>query len=104
LEQQGMEPGYHTLSERLESEEERSLLSGLLISNLEWAGGSDFDTLFKKATEALTSLRRRQLDKRLDQIQIELGQAERQSDTERVVRLFQEKTELQKRKLALSLS
>jgi DNA primase len=104
LEQQGMEPGYHTMSERLESEEERALLSGLLISNLEWAGGSDFDTLFKKATEALTSLRRRQLDKRLDQIQIELGQAERQSDTERVVRLFQEKTELQKRKLALSLS
>ncbi|HWP43525.1 MAG TPA: DNA primase [Blastocatellia bacterium] len=102
LEQEGVEPDYHTLSERLETDEERALLSGLLISDLEWAGGSDFDTLFKKATEALSSLKRRQLEKRLDQIQMELGQAERESDTERVLRLYQEKTELKRRKLSLS--
>ncbi|HSE98290.1 MAG TPA: DNA primase [Blastocatellia bacterium] len=103
-EREGLEPDYHVLSERLETDEERALISGLLMSDLEWAGAQDFDTLFKKATEALSSLRRRQLDKRLDQIQMELGQAERESDTERVLTLFQEKAELQRRKLSLSLS
>jgi DNA primase len=97
LELEKIEPDYHTLSERLESDEERALLSGLLISNLEWAGASDFDTLFKRATEALSSLRRKQLDKRFDQIQIEMGEAERESDTERMWRLYQEKIELGKR-------
>lgn len=103
-EREGLEPDYHVLSERLETDEERALISGLLMSDLGWAGAQDFDTLFKKATEALSSLRRRQLDKRLDQIQMELGQAERESDTERVLILFQEKAELQRRKLSLSLS
>jgi len=104
LEREEIEPDYHTVGERLETDEERALLSGLLISDLAWAGASDFDTLFKKATEALSSLRRRQLEKRLDQIQIEIGQAERESDSELVLRLYQEKTELKKRKLALSLA
>ena len=72
------------------------------MSDLAWAGGEDFDTLFKKATEALASLRRKQLEKRLDVIQVELGQAERDQDTDRVQSLFLEKTEIQKRKLALA--
>lgn len=93
---------FSTLSERFEGEQERELISALLISDLAWAIENDFDTLFKKATEALSSLRRRKLERRLDQIQIELGQAERDQDTERVLQLYQEKTEVQKRKIALS--
>jgi DNA primase len=93
---------FSTLSERFEGEQERELISALLISDLAWAIENDFDTLFKKATEALSSLRRRKLERRLDQIQIELGQAERDQDTERVLRLYQEKSEVQKRKIALS--
>lgn len=96
------EVDFSTLRERVEGEQERELLPALLISDLAWAIEDDFDTLFKKATEALSSLRRRKLERRLDQIQIELGQAEREQDTERVLRLYQEKTEVQKRKIALS--
>jgi len=104
LDQAGIEPEYSILSENVEAEEERSLLPGLFISDLSWVGGDDFDTLFKKATEALTSLRRKQFDRRLEQVQIEIGQAEKENDLERVLRLYTEKTEIQKRKLALSAS
>ncbi|MEW6207149.1 MAG: DNA primase [Acidobacteriota bacterium] len=103
LEREGAEMDFSRLSERVETEEERALIVEALISDLAWAGGSDFDTLFKKATEALSSLRRRQLERRLEQIQIELGQAERDQDTDRVLRLYQEKTET-KRRIALTLT
>ena len=102
LHDEGAEIDFSTLSERAEGEQERELIPALLISDLAWAIESDFDTLFKKATEALSSLRRRKLEKRLDQIQMELGQAEREQDNERVLRLYQEKTDVQKRKIALS--
>ncbi len=102
LHDEGAEIDISSLSERAEGEQERELIPALLISDLAWAIESDFDTLFKKATEALSSLRRRKLEKRLDQIQMELGQAEREQDNERVLRLYQEKTEVQKRKIALS--
>jgi DNA primase len=104
LDQEGAEPDYSNLSEKVETEEERALLPGLFISDLAWAGGEDFDTLFKKATEALTSLRRKQFDRRLEQVQIEIGQAEKENDLESVLRLYKEKTDIQKRKLALSAS
>lgn len=104
IESEAVELDFSALSERVEGEMARELLPDLLISDLAWAGGDDFDTLFKKATEALSSLRRRHLDRRLDAIQLELGLAERESDTERVLSLYQEKTEIQKRKLALSAS
>ncbi|HEY7544511.1 MAG TPA: hypothetical protein VID27_06500, partial [Blastocatellia bacterium] len=94
---------FSRLSERVETDEERALIAEALISDLAWAGGSDFDTLFKKATEALSSLRRRQLERKLEQIQIELGKAERDNDTDRVLRLYQEKTEI-KRRIALTLT
>ena len=93
---------FSTLTDRMEGEQERELISALIISDLAWAIENDFDTLFKKATEALSSLRRRKLERRLDQIQMELGQAEREQDNDRVLRLYQEKTEVQKRKIALS--
>jgi DNA primase len=93
---------FSTITERVEGEQDRDLISALLISDLAWAIENDFDTLFKKATEALSSLRRRKLERRLDQIQMELGQAEREQDNELVLRLYQEKTEVQKRKIALS--
>lgn len=93
---------FSTITERVEGEQDRDLISALLISDLAWAIENDFDTLFKKATEALSSLRRRKLERRLDQIQIELGQAEREQDTALVLQLYQEKTEVQKRKIALS--
>jgi hypothetical protein len=102
IEREGLEPDFQTLSGRLDVELEHGLLSALLMSDLAWAGGEDFDTLFKKATEALSSLRRKQLEKRLDVIQVELGQAERDKDNDRVLSLYQEKTEIQKRKLALA--
>lgn len=98
----GAEADFSYLSERLESESALELLPALLMSDLAWAGEKDFDTLFKKATEALSSLRRRELEKRLDAIQIEIGQAEREQDTDRYVRLFQEKSLMKKRLLALA--
>lgn len=94
---------FENLLERIESEPERELLPALLMSDLAWAAGEDFETLFKKATEALSSLRRRQLERKLDAIQVEIGQAERAQDVERVLLLYQQKTEIQKRRLALSV-
>jgi DNA primase len=102
IESGAIEPHLENLSERVEAEAERELLPALLMSDLSWAGGDDFETLFKKATEALSSLRRRRLERLLETIQIEIGQAERDSDLERVLLLYQQKTEIQKRRLALS--
>jgi hypothetical protein len=73
------------------------------MSELAWAGGVDFDTLLKKATEALSSLRRRKFERMLEAIQIEIGQAEREQDAERVLLLYQQKTEIQRRRLALAV-
>ena len=102
IESQALEPHFENLAERVEAEAERELLPALLMSDLSWAGGDDFETLFKKATEALSSLRRRRLERLLETIQIEIGQAERDSNVERVLMLYQQKTEVQKRRLALS--
>jgi len=102
MEGNAIELDFDNLIARVESEPERGLLPALLMSDLSWAGGDDFDTLFKKATEALSSLRRRRFERRLDAIQIEIGQAEREQDAERVLFLYQQKTEIQKRRLALS--
>jgi DNA primase len=99
----GLEPDFDNITGRLESESERALLPALLMSDLAWAGGEDFDTLFKKATEALSSLRRRRFERMLDAIQIEIGQAERDRDVERVLLLYQQKTEIQRRRLALAV-
>jgi DNA primase len=103
LEQRAIEPGFTALSEHLEEESEREYIATLLMSDLSWTGGDDLDTLFKKATEALSSLRRKKFERRLDAIQIELGQAERENDTEKVLQLYLEKRELQQRKMALAL-
>ncbi|MBI3654442.1 MAG: DNA primase [Acidobacteria bacterium] len=103
LEQENIEPDFSTLSERLEVESERDLLPTLMMSDLSWAGGDDVDTLLKKATEALASLRRKKFERRLDAIQLELSQAERDQDTQKVLSLYQEKMDLQKRKMALAL-
>lgn len=102
VDNRALEPHLENLEERIEAEAERALLPALLMSDLSWAGGDDFETLFKKATEALSSLRRRRLERMLETIQIEIGQAERDSDIERVLVLYQQKTEIQKRRLALS--
>jgi DNA primase len=100
----GLEPDFDNLSERVEPEAERALLPALLMSDLTWAGADDFDTLFKKATEAISSLRRRKLERMLDAIQIEISQAERDKDGDRVLLLYHQKTEIQKRRLALSVA
>jgi DNA primase len=102
IDNQALDPHLENLAERVEAETERALLPALLMSDLSWAGGDDFETLFKKATEALSSLRRRRLERLLETIQIEIGQAERDSDIERVLVLYQQKTDIQKRRLALS--
>ena len=102
LESQGIDFHFDNLIDRIESDAERELLPALLMSDLAWAGADDFETLFKKATEALSSLRRRRFERTLDAIQIEIGQAERDQDVERVLMLYQQKTDIQKRRLALS--
>jgi hypothetical protein len=90
------------LNARLEAESERELLPALLMSDLSWAGGDDFDTLFKRATDALSSIRIRRFERMLDSLQIEMGQAEREQDVERYQLLFQRKLELKNRMLGLS--
>lgn len=100
----GAAPDFDNLSALLDGEMEREMLPALLMSDLEWAGETDFETLLKKATEALASLRRRQLEKRLDAIQMELGEAERANDLDRVLHLYKEKTEIKRRKLALGMA
>jgi DNA primase len=102
-ESEGVDPDYAQLSQRVDSEEERALIAELLISDLAWAGEQDFDSFFKRATEALSSLKRKRLERRLEQIQMELGKAEREQDTDRVMSLFQEKAEVQRRRLALGM-
>lgn len=104
MDAQGVEFHFDNLAERLEAESERELLPALLMSDLAWAGGDDFDTLFKKATEALSSLRRRRFERMLDALQIEMGQAEREQDVERYQLLYQQKIELKNRMLALSVA
>jgi DNA primase len=99
IEREGGEPDFSALSERVEGEAERSMLSGLLISDLGWAGGNDFETLMKKATEALKAIKVRDIERRLAQIQIEISQ---ESDSDRLVQLYTEKRDIQNRKLALS--
>jgi len=102
MEAQAIEFHFDNLVERVASEEERSLLPALLMSDLGWAGGDEFDTLFKKATGALSALRRRRFERMLDAIHIEIGQAERDQNIERYQLLFQQKIELKNRMLALS--
>jgi DNA primase len=102
LQNQGLEPDFANLIQSLAEEPERDMIPTLLMSDLSWAGNDDFDTLFKKATEALSSLRRKRFEQRLDLIQIELSQAERENNTEQVLQLYQEKMEIQKRRMALS--
>ena len=102
IEREDGEPDFQTLGELIEGDSERALLPMLLMADLAWTGGEDFETLFKKATEALTSLRLKQLEKRLDALQIELGQASRAQDTDLVQRLFIEKIDIKRRKLALA--
>jgi DNA primase len=104
IDHSGRNPDFDTLAERLAAEPEREMLPALLMSDLAWVGGDDFDTLFKKATEALSSLRKRKLERMLDAIQIEIGQAEREQNGDRVLQLYQQKTEIQRRRLALSAS
>jgi DNA primase len=104
VERDGLEPDFDTLSARLDNEEERAMLPALLMSDLAWAGGLEFETLFKKATEALSSLRRRQIERRLEVIHIELDQAAREQNELRVQQLFAEKAELNRRKLAIAAS
>ena len=98
----GLEADFSSLSERLESESDLALLPALLMSDLAWAGEQDFDTLFKKATHALSSLRRRQLEKKIDELQLDIKQAVTEQDMERMNRLWQEKADLGKRLVALS--
>jgi hypothetical protein len=47
-------------------------------------------------------LRQKQIERRLELIQIELGQAERDQNQDRVLQLFQEKAALKRRKLAIA--
>jgi DNA primase len=102
LELEGKDPEFESMSELIAEEREKELVADLLISELAWVGGDDFDTFLKRASEALASLRRRRFERRLELIQIELAKAERDQDAARVESLYLEKTEIQKRRIALS--
>jgi hypothetical protein len=102
LELEGRQADFETLSELIASERERELLADLIISDLAWAGGDEPELFLKRATEALSSLRRRRFERKLELIQIEITKAEREQDGARVLSLYQEKTEIQKRRIALS--
>ncbi|HSB08865.1 MAG TPA: DNA primase [Blastocatellia bacterium] len=102
MERSGLTPAFDLLVERLEAEPERALLPALLMSDLSWVGGDDFDTLFKRATHALASIRIRRFERMLDALQIDMGQAEREQDVARYQLLYQQKIELKNRILALS--
>jgi len=102
LELESKDPDFAALSELVESEREREMLADLLISELAWAGGDDFEVYMKRATEALSSLRRRALERTLDVIQMEISNAERDKDDDRVLNLYRQKAEVQKRRIALS--
>jgi DNA primase len=104
IEREAIEPDFANLTERVEEEPERALLPALFISDLAWAGGDDFDNLFKKATWALSSLRQRRFERMLDALQIEMGEAVREQDVERYQLLYQRKIELKNRMIALSLA
>src|SRR5215813_6833148 len=93
---------YETLSSGIDGEVEKRLVAGLFMSDLAWARGHDFDTLFKHATEAMLSLRVRLLERKREAIQSQLSQAERDNNHDLVLRLFQEKAELKRRMLRMT--
>jgi DNA primase len=102
LELEGQDTDFSRMSELVDSDRERELLADLMISDLGWVGGDDFDAFFKHATEALSSLRRRQCDRKLEAIQIEITRAERERDSDRVLQLYHEKAEIKRRRISLS--
>jgi DNA primase len=93
---------YEALSIGVEGEFEKSLVAGLFISDLAWAKGDDFETLFKHATEAILSLRIRLLERKREAIQIQLSEAEGANNQDLVIRLYQEKAELKRRMLRMT--
>jgi DNA primase len=101
VEGDGLEPDFHTLSERLENADERDMLPGLLMSDIANAD-QEFEVLLKNATEALSTLRLKQIERRLEIIQIEISQAESNKDHIRALELCQEKRALRQRKTAIA--
>jgi hypothetical protein len=119
LEREGAAPEYDILSQRLEGEFEQKLLPGLLMTDLSWAGSDDFDTLFKKATCALESLRQRRLGRELTTGQIDVGKGEKdlkqkpaasmtpdewEMFQQSMFRLYQEKAEIKRRMLRIPVN
>ena len=100
-EKEGLPPDFATLSTRIETETERDLLPTLLMSDLDGVDADDFETLMKKATHALTSLRLRKLERDLNTIQMEIGSARHEQDDARLYALNLEKLEIGRRKNAL---
>ncbi|HEU4390837.1 MAG TPA: DNA primase [Blastocatellia bacterium] len=103
LESEGLDPDYDRLSERAEGVD-RSLLTDLLISDLGWANSDDFENLFKKATEALTTIRARRLENQMETIQREIAEAHRNGDVDTERRLNMEKLEIGRRMHRLARS
>src|SRR5262249_8426999 len=102
INREGTTLDYEALSIGIEGEFEKKLITGLFMSELAWARGDDFDTLFKHATEAMVSLRVRLLERKREAIQISLSQAERENNHDLVIHLYQEKAELKRRMLRMT--
>lgn len=94
---EGIEVSFDSLAERIDGDTERALLPALFMSDLWWSEKDDFETLFKKATETLGSLRRRSLEQKLKEIYIQLTQVSREGDyekSEEFTRLWHEMNEV----------
>jgi DNA primase len=102
ISREGRALDYDAVSAGIDGEFEKRLLAGLFMSELAWARGDDFDTLFKHATEAMVSLRVRLLERKREAIQIQISQAEREDNRDLVVRLYHEKTELKRKMLRMT--
>ena len=104
LDEESIDPDFAALTARLEDDNDRALIPALLMGDGSENPEDEFEVLFKRATQALCSLRSMKLERRLEQIQIEIGKAERESNSELVLRLHQERMEVKKRRLAISAS
>jgi DNA primase len=90
---EGLDLDHDTLAERIESDSTRALLLTLMMGD--GAQVDDEDVRFKRASDALSCLRERTRERTLAALQLALIEAERLGDEALVLRLCQQKVEIQ---------
>jgi len=105
FERQGVEASYHNLSQALDDEDlARDLLPSLMISSADPspAENSSSERAEREAAESLHSLRCVKLAEKQAVLQVEINQAQRNSDSARLGELMMLKFELAKQERALA--